>query len=196
MIEYCSTEMMLADFFTNPLQGAAFHRFHDIIMGWKTTESLKESGPIGNKGSCWKCVSTLDHDTCIIIMNRVDEVPAECTSQRKRFGHILLDRPIAKEQSDNTPVYLPGKNRFNSMGVYHIPILRINCQKGVLGLINIKCEVLFCARRSRPLQQWPPSFLPLMEHVWPPTHHHHQPHTLPSMFVRHCATQVCAKRWM
>ena len=52
MIDYCQTEIMLADFFTEPLRRAVFHKFRDVIMGWKTIESLKESGPIGNKGAC------------------------------------------------------------------------------------------------------------------------------------------------
>ena len=47
-IEYCPIEMILVAFFTNPLQGAVFHKFRGVIMGWKTIESLKESGPIGN----------------------------------------------------------------------------------------------------------------------------------------------------
>ena len=51
-IEYCPTEMMLVDFFTKPLQGAVFHKFRNVIMGWKTIESLKEPGPIGNNGAC------------------------------------------------------------------------------------------------------------------------------------------------
>ena len=50
-IEYCPTEIMLADSFTKPLQGFVFHRFRDFIMGWKTIESLDESGPIGKKGA-------------------------------------------------------------------------------------------------------------------------------------------------
>ena len=32
-MEYCLTELMLADFFTKPLQGAKFIEFRDIIMG-------------------------------------------------------------------------------------------------------------------------------------------------------------------
>jgi hypothetical protein len=32
-VEYCPTELMLADYFTKPLQGALFRRFWDIIMG-------------------------------------------------------------------------------------------------------------------------------------------------------------------
>ena len=50
-IEYCPTEIMLRDFFTKLLQGAVLHKIRNVIMGWKTIESLKESGPIGNKGA-------------------------------------------------------------------------------------------------------------------------------------------------
>jgi hypothetical protein len=32
-IEYCPTAMMLADYFTKPLQGALFRKFRDMIMG-------------------------------------------------------------------------------------------------------------------------------------------------------------------
>ena len=33
-IRYCPTTLMLADFFTKPLQGALFRRFRDVIMGY------------------------------------------------------------------------------------------------------------------------------------------------------------------
>ena len=39
-IGYCPTECMLADFFTKPLQGALFHRFRDVIMGYKHISTL------------------------------------------------------------------------------------------------------------------------------------------------------------
>ena len=45
-IEHCPTELMLADFFTKPLQGAVFHKFREVIMGWKPISSLKEFGLI------------------------------------------------------------------------------------------------------------------------------------------------------
>ena len=32
---------MLADFFTKPLQGALFHKFRAVIMGWKHIDTLK-----------------------------------------------------------------------------------------------------------------------------------------------------------
>ena len=32
-IKYCPTTLMLADYFTKPLQGTVFRRFRDVIMG-------------------------------------------------------------------------------------------------------------------------------------------------------------------
>ena len=42
-IEYCPTEWMIADFFTKPLQGALYHKFRAIIMGWKHVDSIRDS---------------------------------------------------------------------------------------------------------------------------------------------------------
>ena len=39
-IEYCPTEIMLADFFTKPAQGSLFKFFRDIIMGYKSIEAV------------------------------------------------------------------------------------------------------------------------------------------------------------
>ena len=41
---YCSTENMLAYFFTKSLQGALFAKFCDVIMGWKHVDTL-QMGP-------------------------------------------------------------------------------------------------------------------------------------------------------
>ena len=41
-IEYCPTGMMIADFFTKPLQGKLFEEFRDLIMGYKHVSSLKD----------------------------------------------------------------------------------------------------------------------------------------------------------
>jgi hypothetical protein len=41
-IEYCPTELMMADFFTKPLQGNLFRKFRDVIMGHKHIDSLKD----------------------------------------------------------------------------------------------------------------------------------------------------------
>ena len=41
-IEYCNTEIMLADYFTKPLKGKLFHKFWDVIMGYKHIKTLKQ----------------------------------------------------------------------------------------------------------------------------------------------------------
>ena len=40
-LRYCPTEIMLADFFTKPLQGALFLKFREVIMGWKDISTLE-----------------------------------------------------------------------------------------------------------------------------------------------------------
>ena len=40
-LQYCPTELMLADFFTKPLQGALFLKFREVIMGWKYISTLE-----------------------------------------------------------------------------------------------------------------------------------------------------------
>ena len=43
-VEYCPSSIMLADFFTKPLQGQLFKKFRDVIMGYVPTSSLKYPG--------------------------------------------------------------------------------------------------------------------------------------------------------
>ena len=40
-VEYCPSLIMLADYFTKPLQGHLFQKFRDVIMGYKPISSLK-----------------------------------------------------------------------------------------------------------------------------------------------------------
>ena len=42
---YCSTEHMLADFFTKALQGALLAKLRDVIMGWKHADTLQMGPP-------------------------------------------------------------------------------------------------------------------------------------------------------
>ena len=42
-VVYCPTSEMLADFYTNPLQGALFKKFRDVIMGLLHTNTLRMS---------------------------------------------------------------------------------------------------------------------------------------------------------
>ena len=41
-IEYCPTELMIADFFTKPLQGKTFKIYRDLIMGYKSIDELSK----------------------------------------------------------------------------------------------------------------------------------------------------------
>ena len=41
-VKYCPTELMLADFFTKPLQGNLFRKFREVIMGRKHINTLQE----------------------------------------------------------------------------------------------------------------------------------------------------------
>jgi hypothetical protein len=41
-IEYCPTGIMVADYFTKPLQGALFKKLRDVIMGFKSMNTLSE----------------------------------------------------------------------------------------------------------------------------------------------------------
>ena len=48
-IEYCLTDMMIAIFFTKPLQGALFLKFRDVILGIKPISSIILSDGISSK---------------------------------------------------------------------------------------------------------------------------------------------------
>ena len=39
-VRYCPTEMMIADFFTKPLQGRLFRKFRDVVLGYKHISTL------------------------------------------------------------------------------------------------------------------------------------------------------------
>jgi len=41
-IRHCPTLLMLADFFTKPLQGGLFRKFRDVILGYKHVSTLTE----------------------------------------------------------------------------------------------------------------------------------------------------------
>ena len=49
-IEYCPTELMVADYFTKALQGNLFRAMRDTIMGLESFDSLKER--VGKNQKC------------------------------------------------------------------------------------------------------------------------------------------------
>ena len=50
-VEYCPAEIMLADFFSKPLQGAMFSKFRDVIVNNKPITALQVTD-IDNQGAC------------------------------------------------------------------------------------------------------------------------------------------------
>jgi len=48
-IVYCPTEVMLADYFTKPLQGKLLHELRAVIFGWKSVESLEQKIVLGER---------------------------------------------------------------------------------------------------------------------------------------------------
>ena len=40
-VEYLPTDLMVADYFTKPLNGAKFKMFREFIMGWRPMSDLK-----------------------------------------------------------------------------------------------------------------------------------------------------------
>ena len=54
-IKYCPMEIMVADFFTKPLQGETFKRLRSAVMGHIPINSLEESNDqdIVSTGACW-----------------------------------------------------------------------------------------------------------------------------------------------
>jgi hypothetical protein len=44
-VRHCPTLLMLADFFTKPLNGSLFRKFRDVILGYKHVSSLQETMP-------------------------------------------------------------------------------------------------------------------------------------------------------
>ena len=42
-VEYLPTDLMLADYFTKPLNGAKFEYFREFIMGWRPISELKNA---------------------------------------------------------------------------------------------------------------------------------------------------------
>lgn len=52
-IEYCPTEEMAADFFTNPLQGALFQKFGNWILNLNEDDILFYTGQRGDSLACF-----------------------------------------------------------------------------------------------------------------------------------------------
>ena len=52
-IEHCPTHLMIADYFTKPLQGKLFNTFRNVIMGYRPLQDILSEIPmkerVGNR---------------------------------------------------------------------------------------------------------------------------------------------------
>ena len=66
-IEYCPTGLMLADFFTKPLQGSLFRKMRDVVMGLQPITILKTEEELARNIEPMKTNSqaTKDENSCI-----------------------------------------------------------------------------------------------------------------------------------
>ena len=114
-IEYCPTEIMLADFFTKPLQGSLFKFFRDIIMGYKSIEAvLPDTYKITLSPKIKECVENGEKNNKTIYREKMiygnkdedKEVHVRCNKIIPSNANIHVESK--KLTSDNnTPVYKP-----------------------------------------------------------------------------------------
>ena len=80
-VEYCSTEEMIADYFTKPLQGKPFKFFRDIIMGYKHIKDLSEykDSPIKER------VGNMDQNRKMIGVSSYDE---KCKGENTKYSKV------------------------------------------------------------------------------------------------------------
>ena len=103
-IEYCPTEHMLADYFTKPLQGSLFHRFRDVIMGWKHISTLKEI-PVSPK----ERVGNVENRE----FNEISE--SKSASKKVTYADIVRINPKIEKQIEKKPVNEDQRNANNDL---------------------------------------------------------------------------------
>mmetsp|Transcript_42935 Transcript_42935/g.62915 ORF Transcript_42935/g.62915 Transcript_42935/m.62915 type:complete len:105 (+) Transcript_42935:10-324(+) len=84
-VEYCPTELMLADYFTKPLQGKAFRRYWNIIMGKTHINDILDDSLYSIK----ERVEFRARDSNIVTKKRTSEYASHvgqyCKKERKRI---------------------------------------------------------------------------------------------------------------
>lgn len=83
MVQYCSTERVLTDFLTIPLQGDLFRKFRSIVLGYKhmsslivDEEKLSSQECVGND-VLWKNMTRPDDSTPVINRKKKNNIWAD-----------------------------------------------------------------------------------------------------------------------
>ena len=90
-IEYCPTEIMIADYFTKALQGNLFRAMRDTIMGLASFDSLKER--VGKREKSEKKISERSNETKMTETNdpqkKSNKEENRCSEQQKSYADAL-----------------------------------------------------------------------------------------------------------
>jgi len=101
-VEYCPTSVMLADFYSKPLQGGLFKRTRDVVMGLQPISILYDD----NTKQCEKSTSDDDHEQKEIIEGKLFTL----TDRKERVGNITADERMETKSSGCVKVHKTGKN--------------------------------------------------------------------------------------
>ena len=81
-IIYCPTEIMVADYFTKPLQGALFKKLRDMIMGHTHPSSLLKTPGLTPSPSKERVGINMSEKANYRIMGEVQNVPGDGTNKK------------------------------------------------------------------------------------------------------------------
>ena len=94
-VKYCPTYLMLADYFTKPLQGKLFTRFRRVIMGYDSIDNILMDPVFPLKERVEKCLNGVIRNTKSTTVNN---------NGRRSYADALRSKPSAvtwKEENSN-----------------------------------------------------------------------------------------------
>jgi len=103
-VEYCSTHIMLGDFFTKPLQGSLFRLMRDVVQGLRPVSDLKENSRLKEN----RKIEETDTVKGILLpcrKERVGEYETSEGSKRVSFGDCGKNSNLKKEPMKKTSTY-------------------------------------------------------------------------------------------
>ena len=123
-IEYCPTGMMLADYFTKPLQGSLFNKFRDVIMGFAHISLRHEDARIKEREN---------------ITNEYQVIPDHIHDERNiapKGGELFPSPPVVKYQTTNDDtcnnINKKGRRRHVNNASSSLDSNKINALEGIM----------------------------------------------------------------